>query len=157
MNKVMNIKKLTITAIVALIVVVIFLGGGQLLSAPPEQPPGLNIAIQAQEAHTPGLLGKPEVVGTAVGLDDQGKPVIQVFTKSARFSGIPNYIEGFPVEVVVTGEFFALAACIDNDKDGYFKKTKTCTQSVYDCNDKNGSIYPLACEVCDGKDNDCDF
>ena len=61
MDKVMNIKKLAITAIVALIVVVIFLGGGQQLAAPPEQPPGLEIAIEAQEAHTPDLLGKPEV------------------------------------------------------------------------------------------------
>src|SRR3990172_7974642 len=156
MNKVMNIKKLAITAVIALIAVLISFDTGRLLADPPDVPPGLEIAIEVQEAHTPDLLGKPEVVGTAVGLDDQGKPVIQVFTKSARFSGIPNNIEGFPVEVVVTGEFFALAACIDNDKDGYFKKTKTCTQSVYDCNDKNGSIHPLACEVCDGKDNDCD-
>src|SRR3989337_4493677 len=103
MKKVTNIKKLTITAIVALIAVLIFLGGGQLLAGPPDVPPGLDIAIQVQEAHTPDLLGKPEVVGTAVGLDEQGKPVIQVFTKSENFRGIPNNIEGFPVEVVVPG------------------------------------------------------
>jgi len=157
MNKVMNIKKLAITAVIALIAVLISFDTGRLLADPPDVPPGLEIAIEVQEAHTPDLLGKPEVVGTAVGLDDQGKPVIQVFTKSARFSGIPNNIEGFPVEVVVTGEFFALAKCVNNDGDGFPKKTSGCkNQFAYDCNDSDGSIYPGATEVCDSKDNDCD-
>ena len=118
MNKVMNIKKLAITAVIALIAVLISFDTGRLLADPPDVPPGLDIAIQVQEAHTPDLLGKPEVVGTAVGLDEQGQPVIQVFTKSENIRGIPNNIEGFPVEVVVTGEFFALGKCVDKDKDG---------------------------------------
>jgi hypothetical protein len=90
-----------------LISTIFFISGIRAMSQPPIQPPGLDIAIQVQEAHTPELLGKPEVVGTAVGVDDEGKPVIQVFTKSNRFSGIPNHIDGFPVEVVITGQFVA--------------------------------------------------
>ena len=39
MNKVMNMKKLTITAVIALIAALIFLGGGQLLAGPPDVPP----------------------------------------------------------------------------------------------------------------------
>lgn len=107
MKKVMNMKKLTITAMVALIVVVISLGGGQLLADPPEHPPGLEIAMEVQEAHTPSLMANPDVVGTAVGLDEFGEPVIQVFAASEGVRGIPRSIEGFPVVVKVTGPLVA--------------------------------------------------
>jgi len=107
MNKVMNIKKLTITAVIALIAVLISLGGGQLLAGPPDVPPGLEIAMEVQEAHTQTLMANPDVVGTAVGLDSAGNPVIQVFTAYEGVRGIPRSIEGFPVVVKVTGELVA--------------------------------------------------
>ena len=107
MNKVMNIKKLTITAVIALIAVLISLGGGQLLAGPPDEPPGLEIAMEVQEAHTPSLMENPDVVGTAVGLDEFGEPVIQVFTSSEGVRGIPRNIEGFQVDVKVTGPIVA--------------------------------------------------
>src|SRR3990172_4745573 len=107
MNKVMNIKKLTITIAIALIAVLISLGGGQLLAGPPDVPPGLEIAMEVQEAHTPSLMENPDVVGTAVGLDSAGNPVIQVFTAYEGVRGIPRSIEGFPVVVKVTGELVA--------------------------------------------------
>src|SRR3972149_5389434 len=146
-----------IIAFLILISIGFYIRGGKATGQPPIQPPGLDIAIQVQEAHTPDLLGKPEVVGTAVGLDEQGQPVIQVFTKSENFRGIPNNIEGFPVEVVVTGEFFALGKCVDKDKDGYPKQTQGCNSLFYDCNDNVKLINPGATEVCDGKDNNCNF
>ena len=116
MNKAMNIKKVTITAVISLIAVLISLGGEQLLAAPPEQPPGLEIAeppglevaMAVQDAHTPSLMANPEVVGTAVGLNENGSPAILVFAKSDQVKGIPSSLEGFPVKVEVTGEFFAL-------------------------------------------------
>ena len=107
MKKVMNMKKLTITAIVALVVVVIFLGGGQLLAGPPDVPPGLDIAIQVQEANTPDLMANRDVIGTAVGLNENGRPVIQVFATTDQVRGIPNSLEGIPVVVKVTDEFVA--------------------------------------------------
>jgi hypothetical protein len=107
MNKVMNIKKLTITAVIALIAVLISLGGGQLLAGPPDVPPGLEIAMEVQEAHTPSLMENPDVVGTAIGLDEFGEPVIQVFTSSEGVRGIPRNIEGFQVDVKVTGPIVA--------------------------------------------------
>ena len=109
MKKVTNIKKLTITAMVALIVVLIFLGGGQLLAGPPDVPPGLDIAIQVQEVHTPSLMANPDVVGTAVGLNEQGRPVIQVYATTDQVRGIPRSLEGIPVVVKVTDEFVALS------------------------------------------------
>jgi len=41
-------------------------------TAPPDVPPGLEIAIDVLEEHTPNLMTNPEVTGTAVGLDDNG-------------------------------------------------------------------------------------
>ena len=107
MKKVTNIKKLTITAIVALIAVLIFLGGGQLLAGPPDVPPGLDIAIQVQEAHTPDLMANRDVIGTAVGLNENGRPVIQVYATTDQVRGIPRSLEGIPVVVKVTDEFVA--------------------------------------------------
>ncbi len=107
MNKVMNIKKLTITAVIALIAVLISLGGGQLLAASPEQPPGLEIAMEVQEAHTPDLMANRDVIGTAVGLNEQGRPVIQVYATTDQVRGIPRSLEGIPVVVKVTDEFVA--------------------------------------------------
>ncbi|HUP02333.1 MAG TPA: hypothetical protein VM737_12600, partial [Gemmatimonadota bacterium] len=40
--------------------------------------PDLAAAIAAQERHTPGLLAIGGVVGTAVGLDQAGEPVVKV-------------------------------------------------------------------------------
>ncbi|MFO0686020.1 MAG: putative metal-binding motif-containing protein [Sandaracinus sp.] len=43
--------------------------------------------------------------------------------------------------------------CIDNDDDGYGAGIG-CRGT--DCNDDNASVSPMATEVCDGVDNDCD-
>jgi len=107
MNKVMNIKKLTITAVLALIAVLISLGEGQAPAAPPEQPPGLEIAIQVQEANTPDLMANRDVIGTAVGLNENGRPMIQVYATTDQVRGIPRSLEGIPVVVKVTDEFVA--------------------------------------------------
>ena len=107
MNKVMNIKKLTITIAIALIAVLISLGEGQAPAAPPEQPPGLEIAIQVQEANTPDLMANRDVIGTAVGLNENGRPVIQVYATTDQVRGIPRSLEGIPVVVKVTDEFVA--------------------------------------------------
>jgi hypothetical protein len=92
-----------------LISTIFFIGGSGSIAQPPIQPPGLDIAIQVQEAHTSALMKNPDVVGTAVGLNDDGEPVIEVFANTGKAKGIPDFIEGIPVAVQVTGMFFALS------------------------------------------------
>lgn len=74
---------------------------------PPVQPPGLDIAKQIQEENSSLLMDNPEVVGTAVGLDKNGKPVIKVFTLTDKHKGIPDNLGGVPVEVDISGMFVA--------------------------------------------------
>lgn len=64
-------------------------------------------AIAAKERHTDRLLAIPDVVGTAVGLTADGRPAVKLYTKAAGIAGIPDSLEGIPVEVEVTGAFFA--------------------------------------------------
>ncbi len=108
MKKKISISKLLI--LIVLLPLLIFLtdnGSNHAVADPPQQPPGLEKAMEVQEAHTPNLFNNPEVVGTAVGLDENGDPVIKVFTLTRQFRGIPQNLEGFPVEVDVTGMFIA--------------------------------------------------
>jgi len=52
--------------------------GGTLQAAPPEEftmdHPGVKAVIAVQNEVTPGLMGLSGVLGTAVGLDDSGRP-----------------------------------------------------------------------------------
>jgi hypothetical protein len=68
-----------------------------------DSPAGLERAMQVQEAHTPGLMAMPGVVGTAVSVDNSGNPIIRIFTESANVAGIPSNLQGIPVQTVVTG------------------------------------------------------
>lgn len=105
MNRVIKKKTLTIIAILSL--AVFLLGRDSLWAAPPDLPPGLAIAAAVQEAHTANLMAIPDVVGTAVGLDDIGKPVIQVLLASDKARGIPQELNGFRVVTKVTGPLVA--------------------------------------------------
>jgi len=62
-----------------------------------------------QERHTDRLMAIEDVEGTAVGLDQNGQHQVRVFTARQGVGGIPRNLEGVPVEVVVTGRFYALA------------------------------------------------
>jgi hypothetical protein len=83
------------------------LGRDTLFAAAPDVPPGLIIAAEVQEAHSPRLMAIPDVVGTAVGLDNAGEPVIQVLLASDKARGIPAELNGFRVVTRVTGPLVA--------------------------------------------------
>ena len=73
----------------------------------PGDPPGLQIAIEAQERHTDTLMTVEGVVGTAVGVRGDGAPVVKIFTEVAGIPGLPRTLDGVPVIVQVTGKIFA--------------------------------------------------
>lgn len=70
----------------------------------------LGPAAEVQERHTGRMMANPDVVGTAVGLTEDGRPAVKVLIKKPGVAGIPEQLEDFPVEVEVTGEIFALPA-----------------------------------------------
>lgn len=67
----------------------------------------LGPAMAVQKLHTKGLMAIPEVVGTAVGVDRIGNPVIKIYTSRSGVSGMPARLGGFPVSVEVVGEIEA--------------------------------------------------
>jgi hypothetical protein len=64
--------------------------------------------MEAQEAHTDALLRIQGVVGTATGFDKQDRLSVKVLVTGPNVTGIPEKLDGVPVEVVVTGKFIAL-------------------------------------------------
>jgi len=86
--------------------------------------PQARAVMAVQDRYTDNLLAHPEVVGTATGLTEDGKPAIVVLTKSELSTkadvkieslrkgvapvAIPAAIEDLPVVVIVTGEIKAL-------------------------------------------------
>ncbi|MDP2496665.1 MAG: PKD domain-containing protein, partial [Candidatus Palauibacterales bacterium] len=71
-------------------------------------PPGFAEAIRAQEKHTPGLMKRKGVVGTAVGVSDGGEFDVHIFVQRPEAAeGLPKALDGVPADVVVTGPFVA--------------------------------------------------
>lgn len=71
--------------------------------------PGMIAAMAVQNRHTPELMRDSEVVGTATGLDERGKPAIYVLLKSETGRvRVPGELDGIRVIPRVTGEFKAL-------------------------------------------------
>jgi hypothetical protein len=69
--------------------------------------PDLDSALAVHRRHTLELIAIPGVVGTAVGLSADCRPLITIFTRETGVAGLPDSLEGIPVEVRVTGEIFA--------------------------------------------------
>lgn len=73
-------------------------------------------AKEIQEKYTDFLLGIEGVVAVAVGYDQHYQVVIKVFVSEPDVSGIPEQLEGVKIEVIVTGQFYAIAE--PNPADG---------------------------------------
>lgn len=92
-------------------------GASQQTALLGKENPQIQAVMAVQDRHTANLMAIPEVVGTATGLTEDGRPAILVFTKTdivnqalaKRVAApIPASIEGVPVVVEVTGEFRAM-------------------------------------------------
>ena len=63
---------------------------------------------EVQERHTDHLMEIKDVVGTAVGFNQNNRPALKVFVTRWDVAGIPKKLDDVPVQVVVTGKFYAL-------------------------------------------------
>ena len=70
--------------------------------------PIIQVVREVKKRHISMLMRYRGVVGTAVGLGADGKPVIKVFTVKPSIPDIPTELEGIPVQVEVTGMVVAL-------------------------------------------------
>ena len=65
-------------------------------------------AIQLQKRHSPRLLSLENVVGTATGVDRNGRLAIKVYARKGGIANLPEELDGMPIVVEATGEFYAL-------------------------------------------------
>jgi len=96
----------TILSIVIAIFALLALSSG-ILSAQGRAPDAFERARDAQERHANGLLAIEGVEGTAIGLDKNGQLAVKVFTAGPAVAGVPKTLDGVPVQVEVTGKFYA--------------------------------------------------
>ena len=107
--------RLTIAGLVAVALVVGPPGSGS--GAEAHEPAGLERAIDAKERHATGLLIRSGVVGVGVGVNDAGEPVVRVLVVHDRVAGVPQQVDGVPVETVVTGLITARCGSTTDDCD----------------------------------------
>jgi PKD repeat protein len=62
-------------------------------------------AIQAADRFTEALMRIPGVVGTGVGLNEDGRPAVKIFLAHDQVRGIPTALGDVPAAPVVTGPF----------------------------------------------------
>ena len=90
------------------VILLAWVAASPIYAQPAFDPPGLDVAIAAQERHTDDLLEIQGVVGTAVGLGANGQAVVKIYTEGEGVAGLPRSLDGVPVRVQVTGRIFAL-------------------------------------------------
>jgi hypothetical protein len=93
--------------IVALVAVCVLVLSG-ILSAQGNSEDAFERVKEIQERHTNALMAKRGVVGTAVGVNEQGRHALLVLREDAAAAEIPQELEGIPVHEVVTGKIYAL-------------------------------------------------
>ncbi len=72
------------------------------------QAQAMTQAMAAQEAQAAALMQRDDVVGTGVGMDENGDPVIKIFARHRWFGAMPQQMDGYPVAVEVVGTVYAL-------------------------------------------------
>jgi len=95
-------------ALLGALVADLFTHGVPALDPSPSQI-SLQAAMAAQATVTEEWLGRPGVVGTAVGLGGWRQPVVKVYVTAAGVAALPSSVAGIPVTVEVTGPFNSYA------------------------------------------------
>ncbi len=71
--------------------------------------PRVQAVMSIQELHTQGLMAKPDVIGTAVTVDENNQPAVMLLvTTQAAFDAAPKTLDGVPVKVVLTDKIVAM-------------------------------------------------
>lgn len=93
-----------------LIVIAIFgvLALSSVLSAQGNSENAFERVREVQEIHTNRLMAMDGVEGTAIGYNQNDRLAVKVFTAGPDIHGIPRILDGVPVQVEVTGKFYAL-------------------------------------------------
>ncbi len=116
--------------------------------------PDIQEAMAVKARHTPHLMTLPDVVGTAVGLNETGQPTIVVFMKTAmRYGLIPGNIDGKPVRVHVSGEFTAMARSTATKIDPTARFTRPVPIGISTGNEGECSAGTIGARVKDGSGN----
>lgn len=79
------------------------------VSGQPSDEEEVDHAIEVQEHYSDHLLGDPGVIGTAVGRNEAGEVVVEIYTDDEKIKGLPTRLDNVPVEVEVTGRIVARA------------------------------------------------
>ncbi len=109
--------------------------------------PQVQTVMDVQDRHTPKLMAIPEVVGSSIGLTDDGRPAILVFTKNRVSAGVvPESLEGVPVVVRVTGEISAMPSQTAG---------KGSPSNVVTINPKSFFQRPVPIGISTGNANEC--
>jgi hypothetical protein len=69
---------------------------------------GVQAVAGVQNKHTEDLMSRPDVVGTGIGADANGQPVMLILTRRAGVPNLPAVIEGVRTRVDVVGEIVPL-------------------------------------------------
>jgi hypothetical protein len=95
-------------AFTALVVTVCLLAICGVLSAQGNSDNAFERVKEVQERNTAKLMAKAGVIGTAIGLNEKGSHTILILLDRAGIGGLPNDLEGVPVQHLVTGKIEAL-------------------------------------------------
>ncbi len=110
----------------------------------------IRATIEVQNRHTDILMRISGVVGTGTGIGPDGQPAIKVLTMKTGIPGIPENIEGVPVDVVVTGMIVAFSDPTTRfDRPvpiGVSTGHPDITAGTIGCRviDSNGNVYALS-------------
>ena len=107
--------------------------------------PQVSVAIAVQERHTGELLANPDIVGTGVGADADGKPVVLILTRHDGVRNLPSSIEGVSTRIDVVGDIRPMA--------GYTKKYRPVPCGVSIGNDLECAAGTIGCVVQDNAGN----
>jgi len=74
-------------------------------------PADMAATMRIQDTHTAALMKIPGVIGTGTGATADGRTAVFVLIRQPGVGGIPNTLDGVPVEVRVVGDVHAYVDC----------------------------------------------